>query len=122
MPRILVIEDDPVMLEFMRIVLQETGYEVETAEGGVEGMKAIERTDLDLVVTDIYMPDMDGLEIVREIKARFPDLKTLAMTSGGSHDNVSVLIVAEVFGADASLKKPFSKDELTDCVERTLAA
>lgn len=109
MAKILVIEDDTNARNAISRTLKRNGFEVITAPDGRRGLKLIEEKELDLVLTDIFMPDMDGLETVRAIAKNKSDLPIIAMT--GSIEKV-FLAAALKFGAISGLSKPFTPDEL----------
>lgn len=97
------------------------GYEVQTAVSGMDARGKY--GDVDLVITDIFMPDMDGLETIRNIHKAHPDLAVIALSGGGSNmPGVDFLEQALAFGASATLQKPFSIHELLSVVEESLAA
>ena len=106
----------------IRLMLEQAGHEVSTASDGQKGVYLLEDDMVDLVVTDILMPAKDGLEAIREIHSRYPQVKILAI-SGGSHrfEELDFLGAAERFGAARTLAKPFSRAQLLDAVEQLLA-
>ena len=83
MARILVIEDEELSRYTVRQILDRAGHEVEEAENGAEGLDRLGAGTFDLVITDIFMPVMEGIETIREIKRLYPDQKILAMSGGG---------------------------------------
>lgn len=112
MARILVCEDDVVFQELVRTVLSRDGHETVCVENGNEALSAIAREPFDLLVTDIVMPDKDGLETIREIRSRRCGLMVLAMTSGLPNLKAEFLKAASALGADGVIQKPFKASEL----------
>lgn len=117
MARIILIEDEAAIRRLVSRILTRSGHEIREAPNGREGV-ALHRADpADLVITDLFMPEQDGIETIRQIRAFAPDTPILAMSGGGSRSSTDILGDAGAFGADAVLQKPFSPDEL----ERAIA-
>lgn len=112
MNKVLVIDDEPMILETIRRALESEGYEVSVAASGAKGLEELRGSSFDLTIVDILMPEMDGIEIIREMKRISPSLNVIAISGGGRIDNSSFLSMAEQLGANDSLKKPFSLMEL----------
>lgn len=121
MKNILVIEDNENMLRMMTDLLSRSGYNVLTAVDGVAGIKAYHRERPDLVITDIIMPDKEGLEVIMELTNEKPRPKLIAMSGGGMMDARTYLSLAEKLGADATLEKPFRPTDLLSLVEKFLS-
>lgn len=121
MKNILVIEDNENMLRMMNDLLSRSGYNVLTAVDGVAGIKAYHRVKPDLVITDIIMPDKEGLEVIMELTNEKPRPKLIAMSGGGMMDARTYLNLAEKLGADATLEKPFHPTDLLSLVEKFLS-
>src|SRR4051812_23058059 len=115
---ILVVEDDTAMRTFLREVLEEDGYTVEVASGGRSGVERVRQGGIDLVVSDVKMPDLDGLDMLREIKAVTPSPHVITITAFGSIDTA---IRAVKLGAFDYITKPFEVDQLILSVEKALA-
>ena len=115
--RILVIEDDSVLLEQLAGSLEDEGYAVIRAESAEEGMKTLEASGIELVITDLKLPAADGLEVVRRTRARLPDCPVLVMTG---HASVDTAVQAMRLGAFHYLQKPLSVDELLVEVQKAL--
>ncbi|TFH28430.1 MAG: response regulator [Bacteroidia bacterium] len=109
MQRILIIDDDHHILLMIKKMLERAGYEVDLASNGSEGMELFKRIHADLVITDIIMPEKEGLETIREMKRLRPDLKIIAMSGGGKISADNYLETAKIFGASLVLEKPFSQ-------------
>lgn len=116
--RILVVDDEQSVGELIKILLTRDGYEVATAENGREGLKQVDILHPDLVITDITMPDMEGIELITILRKQHDDLPIVAMS--GNVVGRSFLKVTEVLGAAATLHKPFSTQELVDVVRTAL--
>jgi DNA-binding NtrC family response regulator len=114
---ILVVEDDAAMREMLREALAEDGYLVETAAGGRIGVDRVKRGGIDLVVSDVKMPDLDGLDMLREIKAVTPSPYVITITAFGSIDTA---IRAVKLGAFDYITKPFDLDQLIMAVQKAL--
>ena len=112
MARILVCEDDVVFQELVRTVLAKDGHEITCVDGGNQALSAIAREPFDLLVTDIVMPDKDGLETIREIRSKRSELPVLAMTSGLPNLKAEFLKAASALGADGVIQKPFKASDL----------
>ena len=121
MAKILVIDDDPAMRRVTSRALEAAGHVVSVHANGIGAVRDIEQDPPDLLITDIFMPEMEGLETIREARARQPALPIIAM-SGFTLDERDYLGIAEKFGAISSLRKPFRPAELIDLVNRLLAA
>jgi len=120
MSRILVIDDEELVRYSLKRVLEGAGFDVAEAGDGDQGLKAVEAQSFDLVITDIIMPNKEGIETVIDLKRLRPDLKVVAMSGGGRTRNLDYLNVAREFGADEVLAKPFSEDELLAVVRGCL--
>lgn len=121
MKRILVIDDEEPIRKLAMRVLKQEGYEVDAAANGQIAIKSFKAHPSDLVITDIMMPDMDGLEVIQELRRLQPDLKIIAMSGGGTMKAELALKLAKGFGAGRMLSKPFGIDELTDAVKEVLS-
>ena len=119
--RILLIEDDPDALLAIEILLSHLGYKVETARNGREGLKMFRANAPDLVLTDIIMPEVEGIETIIAMRQLRPDAKIVAMSGGGPMNRESLLDMTVKLGATDSLAKPFDDDQLAQVVARSLA-
>ncbi len=115
---ILVVEDDTAMRTMLREALEEDGYTVEVAAGGRAGVERVRQGGIDLVVSDVKMPDLDGLDMLREIKAVSPSPHVITITAFGSIDTA---IRAVKLGAFDYITKPFDVDQLILSVQKALA-
>jgi len=128
MARILVVDDEELARFTIRDILETAGHEVAEAENGNEAISAHNANPFDLVITDIVMPEKEGLETIVELRHDHPKLKIIAISGGGGTRNedylkltTDLLNLAEDLGADNILAKPFSKDELLECVNTCLS-
>jgi len=117
-PRVLVVDDEPVVTSSCRRVLAEAGYQVATTESGREGMARALAEDFDLVLTDLKMPDLDGMELVRAVRIERPGLAVIIITGYGT---VQSAVEATKAGVSDYLEKPFTPDELAGAASRALA-
>jgi len=118
---ILVIDDDAIVRRTLQEILESEGYQVTCAENGRYGLAAFERRRPDLVITDIIMPDQEGIETIVHLRKVWPEGPIIAISGGGRIGNVDFLQMAERIGADAILAKPFEPEELLSHVARCLA-
>jgi CheY-like chemotaxis protein len=118
---ILIIEDDNEVREFLQSVLERAGYETHTAANGFEGVQVFRSRPFDLVITDIIMPEKDGIETIMDMKREQGDLRVLAISGGGRAEPDNYLESARLLGADATMKKPFTNQEILATVEQLLA-
>ena len=118
MARILVIDDDPDTREMLAQTLKPAGYEVISAAYGREGVTRQRTSPVDLVITDLYMPNQDGSETIRELRSSFPEVAIIAMS--GRPDSGAMLAIAQNVAAVGILPKPFGADELIAAVARAL--
>lgn len=121
MPLILIIDDDAVVRETMSRVLKQGGYEVASAPDGTIGVQLYQTLQPDLVVTDILMPEREGIETILDIRRLNPDAPILAISGGGHFMSSDVLHLAAQFGAEATLAKPFNHRQLLTQVKECLS-
>tara|TARA_B100001989_G_C24538007_1_gene465639 strand:- start:790 stop:1119 length:330 start_codon:yes stop_codon:yes gene_type:complete len=101
------------------MVLENNGCEVDCAKDGLEALNKIKNKHYDLLVTDIIMPKIEGIELIDMVIELAPNIKIIAMTAEGQAGHTSFLTLAETVGANASLKKPFTPSELLKTIEKT---
>lgn len=120
MTDILVIDDEPAIVAVLRHILEGAGYQVLVAPDGKAAVAVYDSHPVDLVITDILMPEQEGLETIRQLRSRSSTLKIIAMSGGGRYGLAEFLKVAKMLGADSTLYKPFTQQEVLDTVHRLL--
>ncbi len=121
MSRILVIDDEPNILMMLKRMLERAGYDVDIAVNGEEGLELFKKFPADLIITDIVMPEKEGLETIRELKKQYPGLKIIAISGGGRIDSREYLESARLFGASKIFQKPFRQKEMISAVKELLS-
>ena len=121
MCKILIIDDEPHILLMLKKMLERAGYEVDLASNGNEGMEIFQKESADMVITDIIMPEKEGLETIREMKRLYPGLKIIAMSGGGKISADNYLETAKIFGAHRIFQKPFTQKEFISTVNELMA-
>jgi CheY-like chemotaxis protein len=119
---ILVIDDDAAVLHSLAALLEDAGFRVHTASDGVKGLAAFRAHRPDLVLTDIIMPEKEGIAVTMEIRREYPSTKIIAMSGGGRMGNSNFLEIASKLGADVTLAKPFDGDQLLSALEHAIKA
>ena len=120
MARILVIDDDELMREMVRDMLKRAGYEVLEAKDGKEGIELFRENRVDLVITDLFMPEKDGVEVILALQREFPGTKIIVISGGSVRGRTNLLSVVQDFGVQYAFVKPFPPQELLDAVEEVL--
>ncbi len=122
MARILLIDDDDQFRMLLRKMLEKAGYnDIEEANDGSIGVKLFRQHPFDLVITDIIMPDKEGIETIIELTGDYPQIKIIAMSGGGRVCPQDYLETAKRLGASRTLAKPFNYSELVDTVHELLS-
>jgi DNA-binding response OmpR family regulator len=121
MKRILLIDDEEGLRAMLRLSLEKMGYAVMEARDGAEAVALFKAGPFDLVLTDLMMPEKEGLETIRELRKGHPDLKIIAMSGGGRVGASDNLKMAKIFGATTVFSKPFSFQDLQKAVSALLA-
>ena len=120
MQKILIVDDEPHILLMLKKMLEPSGYEIDLAANGNEGIELFRKSQADLVITDIIMPEKEGLETIREMRRIRPNLKIIAMSGGGKVSADNYLEIAKIFGASKLISKPFTKNEMVSAVQELL--
>jgi CheY-like chemotaxis protein len=107
--RVLVIEDNEGLRDYLRAALESEGYEVLTAAHGQEALGYLNGHRVDAIVTDLFMPEMDGIEVIAAVRRQFPDVRVIAISG---RPGVDYLTIARELGVTHTLRKPFEFDEL----------
>ena len=121
MSTILVVDDDQSVLDVMSEMLRLEGHCVEVAENGQEAVDFVNRQPVDLVITDLIMPEKEGLETIADIRRLFEEIPIIAISGGGRLGPNDYLETARFIGANATLAKPFARQELLQTVDALLA-
>jgi CheY-like chemotaxis protein len=120
MSSILVVDDDPQVLEVVSEMLRLEGYDVRVAENGRKAVEQLQEGRFDLVITDLIMPDKEGLETIADIRKYKVDMPIIAISGGGRIGPSDHLQSARFLGANATLAKPFGRQELITTVASLL--
>ena len=122
MTRILLIDDDNAVRRLLREMLQTGGHEVVDASNGEKALKLLHDHPCELVVTDIFMPDMDGLATLMELRKTRPEIRVIAISGGSPRVGTDMLVAAKRLGAVRTLAKPILRADLLKAVEEAMAA
>ncbi|MEW6213847.1 MAG: response regulator [Nitrospirota bacterium] len=115
--KILVIDDEDIVLISCQRALTSEGYDVKMAKSGIDGLKIIENESFNLALVDIKMPDMDGMEVLRQIKRKWPDTEVIIITG---YSTLATAISSIKLGAYDYIEKPFTPDGLLLAVKKAL--
>jgi CheY-like chemotaxis protein len=122
MARILVVDDDGLVLRSAQRLLQRAGHEVWEAASPKTALNMLDAVSVDVVVTDVYMPGMNGVELVRRLSGRETCRRVIAMTGGGVLNTAQEMLAqARIAGAERTIEKPFGPGELVGAVDAVLA-
>ena len=113
--RVLIVDDEHALLRALATILEESGFQVFTAESGRQATAILSEHQIDLLITDLSMPDEDGIELVRRLKKEHRKLKVITMSGTFGRD---LLKAAQLLGADATLSKPMTVAQLLDCIRK----
>ena len=116
--RILVIEDEEPIREVITLMLEKDGCQVKTAQNGKEAMRMFSTANFDIIITDMAMPEKNGVDTIIELRQLTPPVGIIAMSGVGSSDKL--LRLATAFDADMALKKPFTRDELVSAIKMVI--
>ncbi len=120
MPRILVVDDDQDVREMLRQMLERAGYGVSIATNGPEALAEYRGAPADLIVTDIVMPEKEGLETILELRKDFPEVKIIAISGGGRLGPQNYIEMAAAFGAQRTFTKPLDRKEFLAAVSELI--
>jgi DNA-binding response OmpR family regulator len=120
MAKILVIDDEPAILLMLKKMLEKAGHKVDTASNGNEGIILFEKNKHDLLITDIIMPEKEGMETIIELRKKYPDLKIIAISGGGRINPEGYLPGAKLLGANMVFQKPLIQKEFLEAVAMLL--
>jgi DNA-binding NtrC family response regulator len=117
---IIVVDDDDDLRESLVELLQEEGHQVDSVNSAKLSLKKITSKHYDLLISDVLMPEMDGIELLQELVSIGFQGKTLIMSGGGRISSEDYLVIAENLDADGTIKKPFSSEDLFSTIERII--
>jgi len=119
--QVLVVDDNAVMRTVMRVALEKAGHKVSMAEDGERALKAAADGSFDLVITDIQMPKMDGVDLVQQLRKARPQAKVLVISGRVEGAELQGMTSSKTLGASGSLEKPFTADRLVSKVAELLS-
>ncbi|MCI0331097.1 MAG: response regulator [candidate division Zixibacteria bacterium] len=114
-PKVLVVDDEEMLRNLLARILEREGYSVSTADGGKQALASLEKSDFEIMVSDVKMPEMSGLELLKEARQKYPRMAVLMMTPFGDDYTVQQALG---LGADGYVAKPFKSHDLISEVER----
>jgi len=120
MAQILIIDDEVTVRDLLIKILEREGYETMNASDGKEGIRLYRENPADLIITDLIMPEKEGIETIMELRRDFRDVKVIAMSGGGKIDPETYLEIAKTMGAIKTIEKPFNLRELLKTVQELL--
>ena len=124
MSRILIIDDDPLTREWLESLLTRNGYAVDSASNGREGIELFRLNQTELVITDIVMPEKDGIETITDLKRQYPGVKVIAISGGERRPERlfrNYLHSATLLGANRAMQKPIANEDLLGAVRDMLS-
>ncbi len=120
MPRVLVVDDESEIRGILRDILEFGGFEVLDASNGIEAIECQRKLPVDILITDIVMPEKDGIEAILEFRRDFPSVKIMAISGGDRSGPEDYLTAAKMAGADRTLTKPFRSEEILETVKELI--
>jgi len=120
MALILIIDDEPQIRSMLKLMLERDGYEVAEAPDGIEGIRVYRQKPADLIITDLIMPNKDGIGMIIDLKKEFPNVKIIAMSGGGLNKPEGYLKGAKKLGAACTLTKPIDRGEMLKAIKDVL--
>jgi len=121
MPKILIIDDEALIRKMLKKFLEMNGFQIIVAENGSKGIALFNAHHPDLIITDIIMPEKEGLEIIQEIRKTNPHIQIIAISGGGAVDPELYLDLAKKFGAQHSFSKPIDNEKLLRTIKKILS-
>ena len=121
MARILIIDDDDQIRDMLCRMLNQEGYVADDASNGVEGLARFRQQPYDLVLTDLIMPEKEGIEMIIELKSEFPEVKIIAMSGGARMGPEPYLQLADSLGAERCFRKPIPRADLLGAISALVA-
>ena len=120
MARILVIDDDEQVLDMLYESLTREGYDVLKASNGEQGLRLYREESVDLIITDLIMPEKEGIETIIELRQDFPEVKIIAISGGGRIGTKDYLNMAKIFGVQRTFTKPVAREQLLDAIRELI--
>ena len=120
MATILIVDDNDTLRGFLRRIVEKAGHRPVVACNGREAIEHVEREPVDLVISDIFMPETDGLELLRDLKKRRPGLHVIAVSGGGEYGDMDILQAARLCGAFRIFTKPFPTEEMISAIREAV--
>ena len=120
MARILVIDDDEQVLDMLYESLTREGYDVLKASNGEQGLRLYREKSVDLIITDIIMPEKEGIETIIELRQDFPNVKIIAISGGGRAGTKDYLQMAKIFGVQRTFTKPVAREQLLEAIKELI--
>ena len=120
MTRVLIIDDEAPIRSMLKLMLERDGYEVAEAPDGMEAIRIYRQNPADLIITDLIMPNQDGIGMIIALKKEYPDVKIIAMSGGGLNKPEGYLKGAKKLGAACTLTKPIDRDEMLRAIKNVL--
>lgn len=116
MTRILIVDDNVMMRKLIRNLFRDENFEIEEASNGIEGLEIVGQNSFDLIITDIIMPKMEGLELIMNLRKNFPEIKIIAISGGKPY----YLYMAKKLGIQGVFTKPLNHDMFLKAVKRII--
>ena len=120
MATILIVDDNSDIRTFLRRILSTTGHRIVDARNGKEAVALLQHDPADLVISDIFMPEADGLELMKDLRNLRPGLKVIAISGGGDYGDMDILRAAKMVGAFRVFTKPFHAGDMIAAVKEAL--
>lgn len=121
MSQVLIIDDEPGICNLLRLILERKGYSVETAADGLEGIQKFNQDPAELVISDIIMPEMDGLKVIQTLRRENPEVNIISISGGGRVSATDYLDLAKKLGVRFAFEKPIDREALLGAVDELLA-
>lgn len=118
--RLLVVDDEPALLAGIKAAIPKDQFEVFVEPDGYQAWRFMQNNPVDVLLTDLIMPTMDGFELIRKVSSAYPDVIIIAMSGGGRYPGSSYLSAAHFFNVQQILEKPFEISTLLDSINRLL--
>ena len=120
MSSILIVDDEEPVRRMLGMLLTRAGYTVRSASNGVEALEVFSEAPTDLIITDLIMPEKEGVEFIIDLRRSHPGVRIVAMSGGGRGSAQDYLSIAKALGASATVAKPFMPDEMLGVISDLL--